>query len=52
MPFISAGGLVTHYDLSGPQDAPVLLLANSLGTSSQSGMPSCPRSRRGSRAAL
>lgn len=33
MPFISAGGLVTHYDLSGPQDAPVLLLANSLGTS-------------------
>lgn len=33
MPFLSAGGLVTHYDLSGPQDAPVLLLANSLGTS-------------------
>lgn len=33
MPFISAGGFVTHYDLTGPQDAPVLLLANSLGTS-------------------
>lgn len=33
MPFLSAGGLVTHYDLAGPQDAPVLLLANSLGTS-------------------
>lgn len=33
MPFIATGEITTHYDLSGPEDAPVLLLANSLGTS-------------------
>lgn len=33
MPFILTGPLVTHYDLAGPEGAPVLLLANSLGTS-------------------
>jgi 3-oxoadipate enol-lactonase len=32
VPFVRAGGLVTHYDWSGPESAPVLLLANSLGT--------------------
>ncbi|MCG5241506.1 3-oxoadipate enol-lactonase [Azospirillum doebereinerae] len=33
MPFIDAGGITVHYDLTGPADAPVLLLANSIGTS-------------------
>lgn len=32
MPFIEAGGFTVHYDLSGPGDAPVLLLANSIGS--------------------
>lgn len=33
MPFIEANGITVHYDLTGPADAPVLLLANSIGTS-------------------
>lgn len=33
MPFLATGAILTHYDLTGPQDAPVLLLANSIGTS-------------------
>lgn len=33
MPFIDADGLTVHYDLTGPANAPVLLLANSIGTS-------------------
>jgi 3-oxoadipate enol-lactonase len=32
MPFIRAGGLVTHYDLTGPEGAEVVMLSNSLGT--------------------
>ncbi len=31
MPFADAGGLRLHYQLSGPEGAPVVLLANSLG---------------------
>ncbi|MBP2297697.1 3-oxoadipate enol-lactonase [Azospirillum picis] len=33
MPFIEAAGITQHYELSGPADAPVLLFANSIGTS-------------------
>ncbi len=33
MPFIEAAGITQHYDLTGPADAPVLLFANSIGTS-------------------
>ncbi len=33
MAFIRAGELTVHYDLAGPPDAPVLVFANSLGTS-------------------
>ena len=33
MAFIRAGELIVHYDLAGPPDAPVLVFANSLGTS-------------------
>ena len=33
MPFIEAAGITQHYDLTGPDDAPVLLFANSIGTS-------------------
>jgi len=33
MPFIEAGGITVHYDLTGPTAAPVLLFANSIGTS-------------------
>jgi 3-oxoadipate enol-lactonase len=32
MPFIRAGDLTVHYDLAGPAEAPVVMLANSLGT--------------------
>lgn len=32
MPFIEAGGLTVHYQLTGPADLPVLMLANSIGT--------------------
>ncbi|HEV3087663.1 MAG TPA: 3-oxoadipate enol-lactonase [Candidatus Elarobacter sp.] len=32
MPFVRAGDLVVHYDFAGPRDAPVVMLANSLGT--------------------
>ncbi len=32
MPFITANGLTVHYDLTGPASAPVLLFANSIGT--------------------
>ncbi len=32
MPFIEAGGLVVHYELSGPSGAETILFANSLGT--------------------
>lgn len=32
MPFTTANGLTVHYDLTGPANAPVLLLANSIGT--------------------
>ena len=35
MPFIEAAGITQHYDLTGPADAPVLLFANSIGTSFQ-----------------
>lgn len=35
MPFIAAGGITVHYDLAGPPDAPVILFANSIGTSLQ-----------------
>jgi 3-oxoadipate enol-lactonase len=31
--FVEAGGITVHYDVSGPADAPVVVLANSLGTS-------------------
>ncbi|MCW2240238.1 3-oxoadipate enol-lactonase [Azospirillum canadense] len=33
MAFIAAGGITVHYDLAGPSDAPVILFANSIGTS-------------------
>lgn len=33
MPFIAAGGITVHYDLTGPEGAPVVLFANSIGTS-------------------
>ncbi|WP_207462690.1 3-oxoadipate enol-lactonase [Azospirillum sp. SYSU D00513] len=33
MPFIRAGAITVHYDLTGPAEAPVLLFANSIGTS-------------------
>jgi len=32
MPFVEGGGLVPHYELSGPAGAETILLANSLGT--------------------
>ena len=32
MAFIAAGGITVHYDLVGPQGAPVILFANSIGT--------------------
>jgi 3-oxoadipate enol-lactonase len=32
MPFVRAGDLMVHYQLSGPPDRPVILFANSLGT--------------------
>jgi len=32
MPQIAANGIEIHYELSGPADAPVVLLSNSLGT--------------------
>ena len=32
MPFVRADDLTVHYDLTGPADAPVVLLVNSLGT--------------------
>jgi 3-oxoadipate enol-lactonase len=32
MPFLRAGDIVTHYRFDGPPEAPVVLLANSLGT--------------------
>jgi 3-oxoadipate enol-lactonase len=32
MPFVDAGGLHIHYTLSGAQNAPVVVLSNSLGT--------------------
>jgi 3-oxoadipate enol-lactonase len=32
MPFIHAGGLTVHVDVSGPHDAPPIVFANSLGT--------------------
>ncbi|PWC39624.1 3-oxoadipate enol-lactonase [Azospirillum sp. TSO35-2] len=35
MPFIEAAGITVHYDLTGPAGAPVLLFANSIGTSFQ-----------------
>ncbi len=33
MAFVRTGGLVAHYDLTGPADAPVVMFSNSLGTS-------------------
>ena len=33
MPFIAAGDITVHYDLTGPVGAPVVLFANSIGTS-------------------
>jgi hypothetical protein len=32
MSFTRAGDLVVHYDLRGPEDAPVVVMANSLGS--------------------
>ncbi|HEX3463751.1 MAG TPA: 3-oxoadipate enol-lactonase [Candidatus Elarobacter sp.] len=32
MPFVRAGDVTVHYDFAGPRDAPVVMLANSLGT--------------------
>jgi 3-oxoadipate enol-lactonase len=32
MPFVRANDLVVHYDFTGPRDAPVVMLANSLGS--------------------
>lgn len=32
MPFVRAGDIVVSYEMRGPQDAPVVVLANSLGT--------------------
>ena len=32
MPFVRAGDITVHYDFTGPRDAPVVMLANSLGT--------------------
>lgn len=32
MAFVRAGGLVVHYDLTGPEGAPVIMFSNSLGT--------------------
>jgi 3-oxoadipate enol-lactonase len=32
MPFVHAGGLTVHVEISGPSDAPAILFANSLGT--------------------
>jgi 3-oxoadipate enol-lactonase len=32
MPFITVDDITVHYDFSGPRDAPVVMLANSLGT--------------------
>jgi 3-oxoadipate enol-lactonase len=31
MPFVRAGAITVHYDLAAPRDAPVVMLANSLG---------------------
>lgn len=42
MPFIAAGGLAVHYDLSGPAGAPVVMLANSLGTNFHVWDPQAP----------
>ncbi|MGH7035930.1 MAG: 3-oxoadipate enol-lactonase [Stellaceae bacterium] len=33
MPFIRAGGITVHYLIEGPENAPVAMLSNSLGTS-------------------
>src|SRR5690348_15838617 len=33
MPFIRTGDIVTHYLLEGPENAPVVMISNSLGTS-------------------
>src|SRR5215472_5224348 len=33
MPFIRTGDIVTHYLLEGPENAPVVMFSNSLGTS-------------------
>jgi 3-oxoadipate enol-lactonase len=33
MPFVRAGDITVHYDFAGPRDAPVVMLANSLGCS-------------------
>src|SRR5258705_12511617 len=35
MPFVRANDLTVHYDLAGPAGAPVVMFANSLGTSLQ-----------------
>jgi 3-oxoadipate enol-lactonase len=32
MPFVAVHDITVHYDLAGPEDAPVILFANSLGT--------------------
>jgi 3-oxoadipate enol-lactonase len=32
MPFVRAGDITVHYDFAGPRDAPVVMLANSLGS--------------------
>src|SRR5260370_14297387 len=32
MPFVAVYDITVHYDLAGPEDAPVILFANSLGT--------------------
>ena len=42
MPDIQANGITIHYDLSGPADAPVVLLSNSLGTRLEMWDPQLP----------
>jgi 3-oxoadipate enol-lactonase len=42
MPKIRANGIATHYELSGPSEAPVVLLSNSLGTPLEMWDPQIP----------
>ncbi len=42
MPKIQANGIALHYELSGPTDAPLVLLSNSLGTRLEMWDPQMP----------